>query len=304
MAQAIEQNSKAFFQEISDQWDSDIIPELCEYIKIPNKSPMFDPDWEKHGYMKQAMDSIVAWCKKQKIKDMKLEVVQLPERTPLLFIEIPGQIDETVLLYGHMDKQPEMSGWDEDKGPWVPVIEGDKLYGRGGADDGYSTFASLTAIAQLQKHNIPHGRCILLIEACEESGSYDLPHYLEHLKEKIGTPSLVVCLDTGCGNYEQLWSISSLRGVTGGTLTIEVLKEGIHSGLGSGVVPSTQIILRQLLNRIENPETGEIFPDAFKVEIPAHRIKEAEETAKHLGDAIFNDYPFSDGVKPATKDLK
>ena len=245
-----------FYDEISQIWDDSIIPELIEYIKIPNKSVHFDPKWKENGHMDKAMQLIVDWCKKQPIKDMKLEVVQLPDRTPLLFIDIPGQSDDSVMLYGHMDKQPEMKGWDEDLGPWKPVPKGDKLYGRGGADDGYATFASLTAIAMMQRHNIPHAHCTVIIEACEESGSFDLPFYLKHLKDRLKSPSLVICLDSGCANYDQMWSTTSLRGLAGGELKIEVLTEGIHSGLGSGVVPSTFMILRELLDRIEGDLTA------------------------------------------------
>ncbi|WP_242491914.1 M20/M25/M40 family metallo-hydrolase [Coxiella burnetii] len=263
-----EKKAHEIYQTISTLWDDSIIPELANYIKIPNKSVLFDADWKAHGYMDEAMTLIVEWCEKQPIKDMKLEVVELPGRTPLLFIEIPGQTDETVLLYGHMDKQPEMKGWDADLGPWKPVIKEDKLYGRGGADDGYAAFASLTAIAMLQRFQIPHARCIVLIEACEESGSADLPFYLHQLKNRIGNPNFVICLDSGCGNYEQLWCTTSLRGVIGSELKIEVLKTGLHSGTGSGIIPSPFLILRQLLNRIEDSQTGTIIVDELKVDIP------------------------------------
>jgi acetylornithine deacetylase/succinyl-diaminopimelate desuccinylase-like protein len=289
-------------KEISEQWDNDILQQVKDYIRIPNKSPMFDSKWKEHGYMDQAMDLMIKWCEKQPINGMTLDLVQLPERTPLLFIEIPGAIGETVLLYGHMDKQPEMVGWDENKGPWLPVMQGDKLYGRGGADDGYAVFSSLAAIAALQRHNIPHARCILIIEACEESGSYDLPFYLEHLKPRIGTPNLVICLDSGAGNYEQLWSTTSLRGLVGGDLTIEVLKEGVHSGMGSGIVPTTSMILRQLLDRVENKETGEILLDELKVEIPEERIEQAKLTASELGDSIVNAFPFIHKTRPVSND--
>ncbi|HEX5418391.1 MAG TPA: M20/M25/M40 family metallo-hydrolase, partial [Gammaproteobacteria bacterium] len=199
-------------------FDESIVPALIEYIKIPNKSPAFDPEWEHRGHMRRAMDLIVAWCEAHRLEGMQLEVVQLPGRTPLLFMEIPGQIEGTVLLYGHMDKQPEMTGWSEGLGPWQPVLRGDRLYGRGGADDGYSTFASLASLAVLADQGIPHARCVVVIEGCEESGSPDLPYYIDHLRERIGTPSLVVCLDSGAGNYEQLWCTTSLRGMIGGNL--------------------------------------------------------------------------------------
>ena len=180
---------------VTSRFETSIVPTLAEYIKIPNKSPDFDPDWERNGYMRKAMDLIVSWCEQHGLEGMTLEVVELPGRTPLLFIEVPGEIDDTVLLYGHMDKQPEMTGWSDGLGPWEPVLRGDLLYGRGGADDGYSTFSSLTALEILRKQRIPHARCVILIEGSEESGSPDLPFYIEHLRERIGSPSLVVCRD-------------------------------------------------------------------------------------------------------------
>ncbi len=295
-------NVEKIFIEISKTWDEDIVPTLVDYIKIPNKSPMFDKQWKEHGHMDKAMQLLVAWCKKQAIKGMLLEVIQLPNRTPLLFIEIPGETDKTVLLYGHMDKQPEMKGWHSDLGPWKPVLKGDQLYGRGGADDGYSVFAALTAITTLQRHHIPHARCIVIIEACEESGSYDLPHYLSALKNRIGSPNFIICLDSGCANYDQLWCTTSLRGLIGGQLTIEILTEGIHSGVGSGVVPSTVMILRQLLDRIENSNNGEITLKELHVKIPENRIEQAKNTAKALGEKVFEFFPFVEHAEPITKD--
>ncbi len=228
---------------VAEKWDDDIVPQLVEYIRIPNKSPMFDADWVKNGYMDDAVKLMEAWARAQSIPGMQLEVVRLEGRTPLIFIDIPATGPETgddcVLLYGHLDKQPEMTGWDDDLGPWKPVIKGDKLFGRGGADDGYAIFGSLAAIQALQQQGAPHARCVVLIEACEESGSYDLPAYVNHLADRIGKPSLVVCLDSGCGNYEQLWCTTSLRGMAGGNFTVKVLEEGVHSGDASGIVPSS-----------------------------------------------------------------
>ncbi len=279
-----------------------IVPTLVEYIKIPNKSPDFDPDWEANGYMQKAMDLIVGWCNDNPIEGMKLEVLQLPGRTPLLFIDIPGEIDDTVLIYGHMDKQPEMTGWDDDLGPWKPVIKGDRLYGRGGADDGYSTFSSLTALRILQEQGIPHARCVVLIEGCEESGSPDLPVYIDHLAGRIGTPSLVVCLDSGAGNYDQMWCTTSLRGMVVGNLHVEVIREGVHSGDASGIVPSSFRILRTLLSRLEDQETGEILPKELYCEIPEQRREQAALVAATLGDAVWNHFPFHEGAGPISKD--
>lgn len=298
-----EKNVDKINEAISKAWDNGIVHELINYIKIPNKSVLFDADWKAHGYMDEAMALVVDWCKQQLIKDMKLEVVELPKRTPLLFIEIPGQLDKTVLLYGHIDKQPEMSGWDDDLGPWKPVIKGDKLYGRGGADDGYAVFASLTAIAILQQYKIPHARCVIIIEASEESGSVDLPFYLEHLKDRIGNPNFVVCLDTGGANYDQLWCTTSLRGTMGGQLKIEVLKNGIHSGIGSGVVPSPFLVLRQLLDRIEDSRTSAITVNELKANIPKQEIEQVKKIASVINSDFIKMFPLLPNVKPISSDI-
>jgi acetylornithine deacetylase/succinyl-diaminopimelate desuccinylase-like protein len=290
---------------ISDLWDAEIVPQLMDYIRIPNKSPMFDKDWVAHGHMDAAVKLMETWActKLPALPGATLEVVRLEGRTPLIYIEVPGQNDDTVVLYGHLDKQPEMTGWSEGLGPWIPVLKGDKLYGRGGADDGYAIFGSLAALLALQEQGIPHARCVILIEACEESGSYDLPYYVDHLASRIGNPSLVVCLDSGCGNYEQLWLTTSLRGMTGGELTVQVLEEGVHSGDASGVVPSSFRILRELLSRLEDPETGRIKPKELYAEIPQQRIDQANVSAGVLGKEIYTKFPFVDGMHPVTEDL-
>ena len=285
------------------EWENSIIPELIKYIRVPNKSPAFDPNWQANGYMEEVVEQFVSWSKCQNIKGMKLDVVRLPERTPLIYIDIPGNIKNTVLLYGHLDKQPEMAGWKEGFGPWEPVLKDNKLYGRGGADDGYALFTSLLAIKILHEQNIPHARCVVIIEACEESGSYDLPFYIEHLKDYLGKPELVICLDSGCGNYEQLWSTTSLRGLVGGELKIEVLNEGIHSGDISGIVPSSFRILRQLLDRIEDPISGRILIDDFYVDIPNNRIQQAKHAANVLDKNVYERFPMKEKIKPVTNNL-
>jgi acetylornithine deacetylase/succinyl-diaminopimelate desuccinylase-like protein len=290
---------------VSSLWDDEIVPQLVDYIRIPNKSPMFDAKWLEHGYMDAAVKLMQDWAesKVSQLPGATLEVVRLEGRTPLIYIEVPGHGDDTVMLYGHLDKQPEMTGWAEDLGPWKPVIKGDKLYGRGGADDGYAIFGSLAALLALHEQGIPHARCVVMIEACEESGSYDLPFYVDHLVSRIGSPSLVVCLDSGCGNYDQLWLTTSLRGMTGGNLRVQVLEEGVHSGDASGVVPSSFRILRNLLSRLEDPVSGEIKPKELHVEIPTERVEQAKITAGLLGNAIFDKFPWVEGMQPVTDDL-
>lgn len=287
-------------------WETDILPVLHDYILIPNKSPAYDAQWKAHGHMDRAVALLEGWCRAQKIPGLAVEVVRLKnergeERTPVIFMEIPatgGVEGDTVLLYGHLDKQPEMTGWREGLSPWNPVREGDKLYGRGGADDGYATFASLTAIRLLHEQGIPHVRCVVLIEADEESGSTDLPAYIEHLAPRIGSPSLVVCLDSGCASYDQLWITTSLRGLLGGTLRVDVLREGVHSGDASGVVASSFRIVRQLLSRIEDEATGRIKLDALHVPIPPARQAQAEAAAKALGEVVWGKFPFVEGMRP------
>jgi acetylornithine deacetylase/succinyl-diaminopimelate desuccinylase-like protein len=287
---------------VQKTWDHSIVPTLHEYVKIPAKSPMFDAQWREHGHIDRAVELLRGWAGERPIEGLRIEVVRLEGRTPVIFMEAPGTGTDTVLLYGHLDKQPEMVGWAEGYGPWTPVQRGDKLYGRGVGDDGYATFAALTAIQALQEQRVRHARCVVLIEACEESGSADLPFYVDALKAKLGTPSLVVCLDSGCGNYEQLWGTTSLRGVVGGVLTAEVLTEGVHSGAASGIVASSFRVLRQLLDRVEDSRTGAIIPRDFHVEIPRERLAEAREVAKVLGTEIYDRFPFPPGGNPVSTD--
>jgi acetylornithine deacetylase/succinyl-diaminopimelate desuccinylase-like protein len=277
-----------------------IVPRLSDYIRIPNKSPLFDADWQSHGFMDRAAELMAAWCREQPLAGLTVEILREKGRTPLLFCEIPGTGEDTVLLYGHMDKQPEFTGWADGLSPWEPVIRDGKLYGRGGADDGYAVFSSLTAIRLLQEQKIPHARCVVMIEACEESGSYDLPYYVDRLAGRIGTPSLVVCLDAECGNYDQLWCTTSLRGNLVGDLVVEGLTEGVHSGAGTGIAPSVFRIARSLLARVESDVTGDILVDELIVPIPAPRVEQARAAAGVLGDQIAGKLPFVPGARPLT----
>jgi acetylornithine deacetylase/succinyl-diaminopimelate desuccinylase-like protein len=182
------------------------------------------------------------------------------------------------------------------------VIEGDKLYGRGGADDGYAIFASLTAINALRKDGTPHARCVILIEACEESGSYDLPAYIDHLAPRMGDLSLVVCLDSGCANYDQLWSTTSLRGLVIGNLEVSLLTEGVHSGDGTGVIAASERVIRQLLDRIDDSHTGVVKLSELATQIPRQRVEQAAKTASVLGAEVYSKFPLQPGVKPVTDD--
>jgi acetylornithine deacetylase/succinyl-diaminopimelate desuccinylase-like protein len=289
---------------VSTLWDDAVVPSLTDYIRIPNKSPAFDKDWAKHGYMDDAVKLMEAWARARlpSLKGATLEVVRLPGRTPVIFIEVPGASKDTVLLYGHLDKQPEFTGWAEGLGPWTPVRKDEKLYGRGGADDGYAMYGALSALLALNDQKVPHARAVVLIEACEESGSFDLPYYVDHLAARIGKPSLVVCLDSGCGDYDRLWLTTSLRGTAIGTLTVKVLTEGVHSGDASGIVPSSFRIARSLLSRLEDEKTGAVLPRGFHVEIPPARIAQAKAAARVLDKAVYSKFPFAGGTRPMADD--
>jgi len=299
---------------VADAWRNSILPALEDFVRIPAKSPAFDKDWAAHGELQRAVELAAAWCRERSVAGMKVEIVQLTGRTPTLVVEVPAfkgpnaqelgpeAPSGTVLLYGHLDKQPEVTGWDADKGPWKPVVQNGRLYGRGAADDGYACFASLTALEALQAQSVGHARCLLLIETSEESGSPDLAAYIDHLAPRIGTPDLVVCLDSGAGDYERMWICTSLRGNVTGDLSVETVREGVHSGDASGIVPSSFRVLRQLLDRLEDARTGEILLPELHADIPSHRAREAVEAATVLGDDVHLKYPFHPGVQPMGRD--
>lgn len=294
-------------EDIDQAWDREILPQLRDYIAIPAKSPMFDPLWAEHGHIDAVVRNAAAWVEAQKIAGLQLEIIRLEGRTPVLFFEVPASGGEqgrqvssrTVLMYGHLDKQPEFNGWRKDLGPWTPKYEEGKLYGRGGADDGYAVYASIAAIAALQHQKLPHPRIVGLIETCEESGSYDLLPYVDALrglgaagKDRLGDVGLVVCLDSGAGNYEQLWLTTSLRGMASGTLKVEILTEGVHSGDASGLVPSSFRILRHVLDRLEDSATGRLLPARLHCEVPAERLAQARATAAILGEDLYKRFPW------------
>jgi acetylornithine deacetylase/succinyl-diaminopimelate desuccinylase-like protein len=287
--------------QVSQAWDADLVKQLTDYIAVPAKSPMFDADWAQHGLIDAVVQNAFAWVQAQKVDGLTLEIIRLPGRTPVLFFEVAASSghtaqavsNQTVLMYGHLDKQPEFTGWRSDLGPWSPKYEDGKLYGRGGADDGYAIYAAITAIQALKTQHMPHPRIVGLVETCEESGSYDLMPYIDLLRKRLGDVGLVICLDSGAGNYDQLWLTSSLRGMASGTLKVEVLTEGVHSGDASGLVPSSFRILRHLLDRLEDSATGRLLPASFHCEVPLERLAQAKATAAILGDELFKRFPWA-----------
>lgn len=289
---------------IEKTWEASAIPALKETITIPSLSPAFDANWDKNGYLKTVLTLAESWVKSIAPDRIRMEIIQDTAKTPVLMIEIeatPQHKGPCVFLYGHLDKQPPSTGWDENKGAYRPVIENGNLYGRGSADDGYALFTAVTAIKALQENNIPHGRFIILIETCEESGSFDLAHYLEHYIDFIGSPDLIICLDSGCGDYEHLWITTSLRGSVVGELDVRILKHDVHSGQ-SGKIASSFRIIRQLLDRIEDAESGRLNIADFHTQVPEKRMTQLRQTADVLGQKIFTDLPMLEGVRPVSDD--
>ena len=295
----MEMNKEKLQKDIDSFWDDEILPTLIEYIKIPNKSPAFDSNWERAGHMEKVLQLAKSWVEKHKPDGSILHIKRIKNRTPLLMLEVPGDRDGNILMYGHLDKQPEMEGWKDGYGPWSPVMKGEKLYGRGGADDGYALFASLGIIKSLMEQGASLPRIIILIEFCEESGSPDLPYYIKECQEIIGPVDLVVCLDSGAGNYKQFWTTVSLRGMIACELRVDVLNEGIHSGSASGLVPSSFRIIRQLLSRLEDELTGEIKVKSLHSDVPEHRLNEIEKMVNTLDDEK-DTMPWHNKMQPAS----
>ncbi|MCL5261289.1 MAG: M20/M25/M40 family metallo-hydrolase [Gammaproteobacteria bacterium] len=289
---------------VSNYWDDEIIPVLSKFIEIPSKSPPFDVNWQTNGHIKSAANLIKHWAESQKVPGLKAEVVELEDRTPFVFIEIPGDSDRTVVFYGHIDKMPETEGWREGLGPWTPVLDGNKLYGRGGVDDGYAAFTPIAVVKAMQAQKMPHGRIVMILEATEECGSIDFAAYLDFLMHRIGNPDLLVFLDGGGENYDQIWCVNSLRGIVSGTLKVEVLQNGTHSGVGSGIAPSCFRIARQLLSRIEDEKTGKFLLPEFWVKIPEERRKQNKAAAHVIGTELYSSMRFVKGAGPVTDDLE
>ncbi len=292
-------------------WDESM-PTFRRYIESPAVSPQYRPNWESEGHIDAAAKLVLDWVEGQKqyVPGLSVELFRSEGKTPFLYIDVPasnsapvkeGEIaTPQILLYGHIDKQPEMLPWREGLEPFKAVQEGDLLYGRGGADDGYAVFAAIKALRLNVEQGIPNPHTGIIIEASEESGSPDLDHYFGLLKERIGKPETVMILDSGAGNYERPWITDGLRGIVAGTLKVEVLTEGVHSGSAGGIVPSAFRIARRLLERVEDSETGEILLSEFHVPISDADREAAEKTAAALGDTVFSEFPFAGDTKPVT----
>ena len=301
-----EQAAQHVHTSVAGAWADQVLPSLSGLIEIPALSPAFDASWAANGQLRAAADHVRDWIAARGLPGARCEIIELDGRSPLLLVEVAAAPQAagrgTVLLYGHLDKQPPVGGWSEGLGPWQPVLRDGRLYGRGAVDDGYSGYAAVTALEAVAAAGGRHARAVLLLETGEESGSPDLPAYLEHLGGRLGDVTLVVCLDAGGGDYERLWLTSSLRGVVQATVTVHVLRAAQHSGLASGIVPSSFRIMRQLLDRVEDPATGDIRLGAMSVPIPAEYRAAAQAAAAARPGALAGQYPLVEGMRPASED--
>ena len=280
-------------------FERDALETLTTYAAIPCLSPMYDAQWLTNGHIERAINLLAHWARARSLANFDVTIHRLEGRTPVLAVTVdataPGS--GTAVLYGHLDKQPPLGDWSEGLAPFEPVRRGDRVFARGIADDGYSTFSALLAIEAMEAHAIPHSRCVVLIEASEESGSPDLEAYLDALADHLGQVELMVCLDSGALTYDRLWVTTSLRGVLNVEMTIQVLAHGQHSGMASGVVPSSFRILRQLLDRVEDAATGEVLVPQLCAEIPAERVDAAASVAREFGDIVTRTLPTLEGVE-------
>jgi acetylornithine deacetylase/succinyl-diaminopimelate desuccinylase-like protein len=296
------------------RWRPDVLPLLDRFARIPDLSPAFQSDWESLGHLEEAATLLAEWAAARPLPGAVVEVVRLPGLTPTVVVDVPAShpdIEGTVLLYGHYDKQPPLDGWSPGRGPFTPTIDGDRLFARGVADDGYALPSALLALEVLAACGGHHARCVVLIEGSEESGSPHLPDVLAHLVDRIGTPDLVVALDSGAPTHDRFWITTSLRGAVVGTLTVTVLDHGVHSGSAGGVVPSSFRLIRQLLDRLENPVTGDLLLDELRSDPPPRAAADARALTEARSDGGIDGASFPvvtglvlEGADPAERAVR
>jgi acetylornithine deacetylase/succinyl-diaminopimelate desuccinylase-like protein len=295
-------NTTTVRKAVSRAWDSQILPSLSEFVEIPALSPAFDAAWQDSGHLDAAAEHVRGWLVGRQLHGAEVEIVRLPGRTPLLMMDVPASDGVaadtgTVVLYGHLDKQPPCGEWSTGLDPWSPVVRDGRLYGRGAADDGYAGYAATAAIEAVRASGGRHARCVVLLEASEESGSPDLASYLDHLRARLGEVSLVVCLDSGGYDRKRLWLTTSLRGLVSAVITVRVLHAGQHSGMASGIVPSSFRVMRALLDRLESSATGRVLLPEMRVDIPAELIAEIADTVRAVPGAVRAAIPTVEGLR-------
>jgi len=297
----------ALVQRSDELWETSILPSLSDFIEIHALSPLFEPNWAELGELDATIDLFCAWLDEQEIAGLSHEVHRIEDKSPVLLVTIEGTGPGEVIFYSHLDKQPSKPElWSEGLHPLKAVRRDPWLYGRGSVDDGYGGYLCVTSIRLLQEAGIPHPRCSFLIETCEESGSFDLPPYLDALSEELGDPDMIVVLDSGGPDYDHVWMTEALRGLVSGTLSVRVSHEGIHSGTSGGSIPSSFRIQRMLLDRVEDSSTGEVLIPEMHVEIDADIRDKAAALAEVVGDSVWEQLPTVDTlvrVAGSTEDM-
>ncbi len=283
-------------------WEGSILPSLSDFIEIKALSPLFEPDWAEMGELDATIDLFCEWLDAQGIAGMSYEKHRIGELSPVLIVTIEGTGPGEVIFYSHLDKQPSKPElWSEGLHPLKAVRRDPWLYGRGSVDDGYGGYLCATSVRLLQEAEVPHPRCTMIIETCEESGSFDLPPYLDALTEQLGNPDMVVVLDSGGPDYDHIWMTEALRGLVSGTLSVKVSHEGIHSGNSGGSIPSSFRIQRILLDRVEDSSSGKVLIPEMHVDIPGQIREKAMALREIVGDSIWEQFPTVDTLRQASE---
>ena len=297
---------------VDKQFTLNILPNLMNFIRIPNLSPLFDPNWKTNGYLFKAANLIVSYAKSLNIKNAEINLLQDSGHTPMVFIEIPASRkndNRTVIFYGHYDKQPYGTGWDKDKSPTNPVIVDGRLYGRGSADDGYASFSILTAIKTCQEFNCLMPRICCLFEGAEESTDADLKYYFDKLIPILGDNVVAfIPLDSGCPDYDRLWMANSLRGIVDIDVNIQTLDQESHYGPeASGIIAENLFLMRKIYDGLVDSTNGEFKLEEFKIaedKIPAIVMEQMQKEIEIVGDNFIKNIPLYEGVSPLKTDVK
>jgi len=283
-------------------WEQSILPSLSDFIEIKALSPLFEPDWANLGELDATIEIFCKWLDEQGISGMSYETHRIDDLSPVLLVTIEGTGPGEVIFYSHLDKQPSKPElWSEGLHPLRAVRRDPWLYGRGSVDDGYGGYLCATSIRLLQEAGEPHPRCTMIIETCEESGSFDLPPYLEELTDQLGNPDMVVVMDSGGPDYDHVWMTEALRGLVSGTLSVKVSHEGIHSGNSGGSIPSSFRIQRILLDRVEDSATGRVLIPEMHADIPQEVRDKAVALRDIVGNSIWEQFPTVDSLRQASE---
>ena len=300
---------KILHETISKIFNTTTLPNLMNFIRIPNTSPEFDPDWDKNNLLLKASKLIITFIKTLQLKNTEITLLKDENHTPFILTETKSSKEKeknTILFYAHIDKQPNCEGWDKGKSATNPIIENGRLYGRGSIDDGYAIYSILTAIKYCQDNNLFTNRIICIFECSEESSSDDLNYYFDKLIPFFGNDiSLFCCVDLTCLDYKKMWIVNCIRGVMDFDVKIYTLNNDIYSNFTKGVFPDNFMIFRKLCDLLRNEKGEFLIPELIISEdkIPKDRKKELEEASKEIGIDFIKVLPLYNNTKPMKDDI-